>query len=340
MSEAQASDQFAILEQKAVKYAIAVEAREAVHAYLKLWGTMFAVVTTGVGVFGFSLSKSIASLHSSAGAESRRLDVLQHKTNEMGKRLEDKEKMIDANAARIAANADQLQGHADKMTLQAAQFADAAISFNDRRLEAITQLAKAANDSKQSASEAKEHLSATTNFRNAAATASELAKAEASRLEATMRRADVFEVRLATQQRIFRDALLDYVTLTSNAESPELTLLTPFFDTYYVLQFQTPSHVTTGFTLHYNVTECHGTPREPALPCDGGRLTTHAATIESQRNRRNWHIIEGTDEQFRFAIDYVFVSGFARNFVTIRIAGTDRLFLRENLKLAAKGVDP
>jgi DNA repair exonuclease SbcCD ATPase subunit len=227
MNEVQASDQFAILEQKAVKYAIAVEAREAVHTYLKLWGTLFAVVTTGAGIFGFSLSRNIASLHSSAAAESRRLNELQQKTSDMDTRLADKEKTLENKASKIAERADQLQGHADKMTLQAAQFADAAISFNDRRLDVITQLAKAANESKQSASEAKEHLSATTSFRNAAATASELAKAEAERLETTMKKADIFEAQLATQQRIFRDALLDYVTLTSSAESPELTLLTP-----------------------------------------------------------------------------------------------------------------
>ena len=317
-------DPIALLEQKAVKYAIAVEAREAVHTYLKLWGTVFAAITAAATFFGISLSKSVTSLDKTVSVESERLTDLQTRTNKLGQSLIVKEAALEEKAKSITTNTEHIQQNADKMAQQSERFTSNAIAFNDRSFNAMKTLRDSETSSSKSAALAAEHLSETTKSKVLAADAATRADNNAERLKDTMLQASTFATALDTQRRVFRDALLDYVTLTSNATSPELVLVTPNDDSYYVLQFTTPHHVTSAFTLSYDVTDCHGSP-ESKPQCKDGQKSHHTAEIESERNRRNWHTIEGTEGRYRFAIDYIFISGFARNFVTIRIAGTEKL---------------
>jgi hypothetical protein len=324
------NDKIELLEQRAVKYAIAVESREAIHSYLKYWSTLLGAVAIAAGWFGLSLHGEIEKLNSVVSTQTQHVSDLEKQTKQLEATVAASQTIITAQTKEVIGKEAELDARTEKLYEKAGRFSEIAGRFDGESRDTIRRLEDALTNSATSAKLVQQHLDEVKTLKQATEASANGAKTDAGELHNLMTRARNFDHDIDTHRKVFRNALLDYVTMTSKAHSPDIILTTPEADTYYRVRFHTPRSISSGFTLSYDVTKCRGKRTDSELVCGVLLLERHGdRIIEFVKDRRDWHDIDGTDDQYQFAVDYVFISVFARNFVTIRVGATDKL-LRES----------
>jgi hypothetical protein len=321
------------LQEEGVKLAIALQARDALHGYLKLWSGFATVIVGAAALFGWSLNSQVSGLKTEISTFQKEAkeaeDHVVRQQKAVDERLKDLEK-VEARLDQKAISVDAYAGH----------LAATARDLDDRSSEAFKRIDDAANQSTQSAGNARKSAelaqqrledasSQATNAKNIV----DSIKASKDQIDEVSDHAHVIDEDLSRHREVFRNALLDYVTLRGNEDSPEIMLTTPNPDVYYKVCFHTPQKIykDRGFTLSYDVTTCKGERTESGVTCREAIHMTHGdKLIRFEGNRRDWHQIDGTDDQYQFAVDYVFSSAVARNFVTIRVGATDKLLPVKN----------
>jgi hypothetical protein len=327
MSEISVPTQFDRLEEKAVRYAIAVEARDALQNHLKYWTGVAAVIGAAAGWFGFSLNRQISTLHDSVTNQVQIVEQLQRKTDDLSKSLATREAELVRMTADLVAKQQTLETRTGQLDRSTQHITDMAVRFDSESRVTLKQLKDTAESSADRAKAIQADATAINVMKDDAAKAAEAATKSAKELEGVMTLANDFDRSIEGQRQVFRNALLDYVTLTRNARSPELILSTADPDVHYRVVFRTPSELRrNGFTLSYDVVTCRGARGGATDPCH--EVVTQRQSdrvINFVRNERKWHTLEGTDGRYQFAVDYIFISKMARNYVTIRIGATDSL---------------
>jgi cell division protein FtsB len=331
MSSIAPDQQLKELEEKSVKYAIVVEARDAVHAYLKYWAGFIGALAIIGGWLGVSLHTQLDALNTIVASQKERVADLDTRAkellqtvstteanvNELKKNVTVQERYLDDKERALGSKADRLYD-------RAGHFEEMAIQYGAKTDETLQRIATAANESEKQAAEAKAEVAGINKMRGDVETAATSARDDGKALSTIMNRAHEFDNDIGTHRRVFRNALLDYFTLTSKADSPELRLTSGNGAAFYKVTFHTGRNISSGFTLSYDVTEC----KLPSEAC--GAPTHHDKVIHFTRSHRDWVDIDGTYGQYEFAVDYVFVSAFAKNFVTIRVGATDKLLPSAN----------
>jgi uncharacterized phage infection (PIP) family protein YhgE len=332
MSEMTASDQLQQLEQKAVKYAIAVEARDAIHGQLKYWAAIVGIAGASAGWFGFSLHSQLHELTETVKTQTTLAEELKKKTDELKStvdaRKEEFEKFtaamnakqtaLDGRAVQLAEKTEKLSDNTYRLAESAGAVALRAADFDAASKAALAAIQQTTNNSAEQASRI-------TEMKKAVEADAKSAETYALELGQTMQLARSFNQSIEGQRQVFRNALLDYVTMTKDATSPEILLSTADPNLHYRVRFTTPKDMRrTGFTMSYNVNECRG-PATVTSPCDVISTKSSDKVMKFTRNERAWIPLEGTDEKYQFALDYIFTAKLARNYVTIRVGATDRL---------------
>lgn len=332
MSTVEPEQQLKQLEEKSVKYAIVMEARDAVHTYLKYWAGFIGVLTVIAGWLGFSLHSQLDALNTIVTSQKERVAELDRRASELTHTVA----ATESNVAELTKNVTQQQrdldekeralgSKADQLYERAAHFEEVAIQYDTQTHQTLQQIASAADESVRQAAEAKRQLAGIDKMKSDIEAEASLAKNDGKALSSIMTRAHDFDNDIGAQRRVFRNALLDYFTLTSKADSPELRLTSGDGKSVYKVMFHTGRNISNGFTLSYDVTECN------AINESCGAPTHNDKVIHFTRSHRDWYDIDGTHGKYQFAVDYVFVSAFAKNFVTIRIGATEKLLQPTNV---------
>lgn len=319
-------EQLQLLDDKSVKYAIAMEARDAVHAYLKYWAGFIGAMALIAGWLGFSLHSQLDALNTTVTAQTQRVADLDRRAGDLARTVTSTETVVTALTKDVAEKQRDLDekeralgNKADQLYDRAGHFAEMAVKYDSETHDTLRRIAQAADDSERKAVEARAQVAGITVMKKEIESTAASAKTEGETLSTIMNRARDFDSDIDTHRRVFSNALLDYFTLTSKADSPDLRLTSADGKTFYKVVFHTGRDIASGFTLSYDVSGC----KSSNDACENA--VHHDKVIHFTRSRRDWFDIDGTNGQYQFAVDYVFVSAFAKNFVTIRVGATDKL---------------
>lgn len=325
MSEQPAATDFDCLEEKAMKYAIAVQARDAIQAQLKYWAAV-AVFFGGIaGWFGFSLHRELSDVNRAIADQKARMVEVEKLAREVSATLEARQMDIRDLEMEIADKHEDFDKWSDRIYERATEIDDRAARFRNDSQQALMQLDAATKASKTHVDAMTKDLDAIRGTQQKVEGAATEVQNAAKKLDSVRERAEAFDRSIEGQRQVFRNALLDYVMLTRKAESPELILSTADPRLHYRVIFRTPSDIRRdGFLLTYDVRTCRS--NAGSTDCDDVLAQrSYDKTVTYARNRRDWYPLDGTDDGYQYAVDYIFTAKLARNYVTIRIGATDKL---------------
>lgn len=325
----------AALEEKAVKYAIAVEARESIHRYLAYWSALFAAVVAIAGWYGWSVNSMTERIDAATQQQQDRLLALQRTTTELASNIAKQQTELNDRFATLRATSLSLDEKTQRVYSEAHTLAKTAAEFSQSGSAGLDRLNERLNNAAAAVARAEAARNDLERQVKAATALVEVSQRSVEAISGTAQRAKEFDHDIETHRSVFRNALLDHITLKSKKESPKLELAAADGKHKYVIWFKTPQIERHPFDVTYKVVvRLNSVP--PDFPVDESkeRVMTGVGTILPKE--RKWNVMDFANGEYQFAGDFVFNSRFARDFVTIRVAATEKLLQRFKTSVPAE----
>jgi hypothetical protein len=328
-------EKLAALEDKAVKYAIAVEARDSIHSYLKYWSAFGAVVLAVCGGYGWTAKQATDRIDTSLQQQYDRLIALERQATTVSASVTAQQATLDTRFQALREKTDELNNNTHAASADAKDLARTAAEFSKTRWEGIEQLQNSLHEGQALIASA-EHARGELDRQIGQAQQQIAATGQIVRdLGEVATHAKQFDQQIATHSSVFRKALLDHMTLQSNTQSPQVELAAADGKHKYIVWFFVPNIKREPFDITYHiVTRDINAPTDSPVDDKVEHVLTGVGQVVPRK--RKWNIMDLANGEYQFAGDFVFNSHFARDFVNVRIAATEKLIAPFGSTVASK----